>query len=499
MEELLEIVAKIFCGDIENMFIYKKGYELVDFFNNYFDYEDEYDSGFNTRWKYTNERLIDLYSKNKLDDFFSLILSKLYIMKYNHVNEVEAIKLQKEYFDDFNSLFSNYGYSLKKINNKYKLLKNDDDLKYITSGGFCDIYEELSTGYIVKKLKEEYWNDENILHRFRREYELTKSLQKYSFIIKVFGFNKTNNSYTMEKANYTLEDFIKEKSYDNNKKLTLVQRIIHKFVILHNDNIIHRDISPNNIFIINNKIVIADFGLGKDFNAEYSHMTRLTNSFGQYDYCAPEQRERLSNATKKSDVYSLGKLINFIFNGKPNAQNHILRHIVIVATEINPEKRYDDADILEQEISNAINEYNSNNYIEKCETYMNNGIYNQNVCNYLLNLSNLKIFGYIKNNNSKVNRVLIEFMKFNEEHVKFVLDSIEEGLEFTTLKWNDYDNIVEFIVKVIRENFDYCYKKFCCEKLAYIAFATNNFKAQNLIAELLAEGLEPSLEKVLEN
>ena len=46
--EFLEILAKIFCGDEEELFLYKSGPQLVSFFNNYFDYQDEYGRGFNT-------------------------------------------------------------------------------------------------------------------------------------------------------------------------------------------------------------------------------------------------------------------------------------------------------------------------------------------------------------------------------------------------------------------------------------------------------------------
>ena len=46
-----------------------------------------------------------------------------------------------------------------------------------------------------------------------------------------------------------------------------------------------------------------------------------TNNYGQFYYCAPEQITGLKNATKMSDVYSLGKVVNFCLTGNPTNEN----------------------------------------------------------------------------------------------------------------------------------------------------------------------------------
>ncbi|HFR3655091.1 TPA: serine/threonine protein kinase, partial [Streptococcus suis] len=58
--EFLEILAKIFCGDEKELFLYKSGPQLVSFFNNNFNYQDEYSRGFNTRWRYVCDKLVEL-------------------------------------------------------------------------------------------------------------------------------------------------------------------------------------------------------------------------------------------------------------------------------------------------------------------------------------------------------------------------------------------------------------------------------------------------------
>lgn len=50
--------------------------------------------------------------------------------------------------------------------------------------------------------------DKGIKSRFKREFIITKSLNDLNGIIKVFEFNERDYSYTMEKAEITLEEYI---------------------------------------------------------------------------------------------------------------------------------------------------------------------------------------------------------------------------------------------------------------------------------------------------
>ncbi|WP_153051610.1 protein kinase domain-containing protein, partial [Streptococcus suis] len=99
---------------------------------------------------------------------------------------------------------------------------------------------------------------------------------------------------------------------------------------------LHRDLSPTNIFKVKGVIKIADFGLGKNLNTLTSHQTMDTASFGQLFYCAPEQLTLLKDADKRSDVYSLGRIINFIMTETPTDYNHYLRSVCEKATSLSP-------------------------------------------------------------------------------------------------------------------------------------------------------------------
>ena len=112
---------------------------------------------------------------------------------------------------------------------------------------------------------------------------------------------------------------------------------------VHKRDIIHRDISANNIFIISGMVKIADFGLGKDLNVFTAHQTMHTNAVGQFYYCAPEQFMMLKDGDKRSDVYSVGRVINFIMTGDPRNSHHIYRSVAEKATNPDAAYRYADA------------------------------------------------------------------------------------------------------------------------------------------------------------
>ena len=207
-ENTLEIISKLFCGDIEGCYSYKNGESLVEFFNDYFEYEDEYKSGFNTRWRYVNEKIVDLIHKQKINVFFNIILSVDYIKKEQDLSEVKAAEKAKENYLEINKSLNTSSYSLLKTNSGFYLSEDSKDLVEIGCGGFANVYYHSKTGLVVKKLKIEYLSDISIRSRFKREFEITHSLGDIDGVIAVYDFDENSYSYTMEKANSTLEKYI---------------------------------------------------------------------------------------------------------------------------------------------------------------------------------------------------------------------------------------------------------------------------------------------------
>src|SRR3981081_1673289 len=70
-----------------------------------------------------------------------------------------------------------------------------------------------------------------------------------------------------------------------------------------NEKLIHRDIKPDNILIVNNKLKISDFGLSKVVGA--ATRSRTFKGINHVMYCAPEAW-RLDKNLPSMDMYSMG-------------------------------------------------------------------------------------------------------------------------------------------------------------------------------------------------
>lgn len=86
----------------------------------------------------------------------------------------------------------------------------------------------------------------------------------------------------MEPAETTLEHFVLKNQLNEQTKLNCIRQILYIMSEVHKKDIIHRDISANNIFVISGMLKVADFGLGKDLQVFTSHQTLHTNAMGQY-------------------------------------------------------------------------------------------------------------------------------------------------------------------------------------------------------------------------
>ena len=340
--------------------------------------------------------------------------------------------------------------------------------------------------------------DKGIRSRFKREYTITKSLQDSYGIISVYVFNENNCSYTMELAEKTLYDYVVDSDLTENIKTTCIRQILHIMTQVHNKDIIHRDISPTNIFIINGMLKIADFGLGKDLNVFTSHQTLHTNAVGQYYYCAPEQFMLLKDGDKRSDVYSLGRVINFIMTGKPSDSHHIYRSVAEKATNSDSAYRYADAGQLSAYFEKSITYHNNSENEKNTKNKIFQGIFDSDVEEYIFELSAEKLSKLILTDGKGVSEALIKFMKSSETNAQHIIQSIDRAYqEVCGRSFVAYDPFAIFVYKVISDKFSFVVKEIATNILRYIATDVNRFSAQHLVEELKSNGLEPLLEDIL--
>ena len=134
-------------------------------------------------------------------------------------------------------------------------------MKLISEGAEAKIY--LSENKIIKKrVSKKYRHkelDNSILkRRIKSENKILKKSKKYGINVpEVYDID--SNSITMENlSGIKLSDLL-----DDIKNKDLIKSLAKEIKKLHSFGIIHGDLTTSNVFFLNNKIYLIDFGLSK--------------------------------------------------------------------------------------------------------------------------------------------------------------------------------------------------------------------------------------------
>lgn len=495
-ESGLRVLSDILIGDVQGYYTYKSGSQIVKFFNENFEFTDKYGPGFPSRWAYALESFKRIFNVGQFDKLLNFMLSKQFIMRDLKITEIEALEQISKTVEYINNELSVEGYKVIKRGNIYTLIEENSDLVFVGEGGFANVYKSKSTGLIVKKLKDDFKTHVGIRSRFKREFEITKSLSDHDGIITVYDFNASDYSYTMEEAESTLEEFVMKFEHLETSKITMIRQVLHIIKLVHERGIIHRDISPNNILLFGGRLKISDFGLGKDLDMFHSHRTMRTASLGQYYYCAPEQFMQLRDGDKRSDVYSLGSLINFILSGDPRDARHFLRNPVEKAKNENPSMRYEDAGALLKGIEQAIKFHLDKSNEEAVKARIASKIFDSDVESYIYSLNDVTLCKAITSMEGMVSAVL-SFISIDDKRAIDVLTMIKSEYQNVCSNWTDYDDIGRIAYNVIFNDRTYVAQEIAADILNDVAYGVNRFNMQKLVDELIGRGIDPTIEERL--
>lgn len=200
---------------------------------------------------------------------------------------------------------------------RYKRLKERGDTNSVV-----DIVKNKNSGdLIVRKI---IYGIEHPLYQavFTREMRALHKLNKCSNIVNILGEDYLAISTTKEKVGVIYLEYINgielgKASIENltaKERFSIIKQLLDAIEISHSNGIIHRDINPNNIMLTEDRQVkLIDFGICK-INDMINSAT--VYKLGTTAYSAPEVHQHSENATEKSDLYSLGAVIYYLFTGK---------------------------------------------------------------------------------------------------------------------------------------------------------------------------------------
>lgn len=147
------------------------------------------------------------------------------------------------------------------------------------------------------------------LHRFLEEARNTAKFSNHPNIVNVFDYFEANGTayIVMEfLSGVSLKEFI----YQNGGKIdlpttvTILEAIIEALKAIHKEGILHRDISPDNIFITeDNRIKLIDFGAARFQKGEKDSVQEIVLKPG---FAPPEQYRSKGKQDARTDIYALG-------------------------------------------------------------------------------------------------------------------------------------------------------------------------------------------------
>ena len=267
------------------------------------------------------------------------------------------------------------------INDRYQVIKT------IGEGGMANVYLAQDTildrKVAIKVLRGDLAQDEKFIRRFQRE-ALSASKLVHPNIVEVYDVGEYNGNYyiVMEYINgITLKNLIKKRgALTLPEVIDIMSQLLSGIMCAHDSYIIHRDIKPQNVMILEDgRVKVTDFGIATAINS--NELTQTNSVMGSVHYLPPEQANG-SGSTIKSDIYSLGILMYELLTGKlpfkgDNAveiaikqmqepipsicsQNpaipQSIENIVLKACAKNPKNRYDSVNDMYRDLRNALNE-----------------------------------------------------------------------------------------------------------------------------------------------
>lgn len=205
------------------------------------------------------------------------------------------------------------------LGNRYELLEK------IGEGGMSQVFKarcnKLNRFVAVKILKKEFCDNADIVEKFKEEATAIATLSDNNIVNILDVGTQDDISYIVMEyvKGKTLKDIIKQVGKMNYETaISVAIQIAKALDCAHRNNIIHRDVKPQNILVTEDGIMkVTDFGIAKSASSET--ITNTSTIMGSAHYLSPEQAKG-SFIDCRTDLYSLGVVLYEMVTGNPPFQ-----------------------------------------------------------------------------------------------------------------------------------------------------------------------------------
>lgn len=272
----------------------------------------------------------------------------------------------------------------KRISGRYKILE------VIGGGGMSNVYlahDMILDRDVAMKIMHFNFSDVQEMHRrFQRE-ALSATSLTHPNIVSIYDVGEDGDMHylVMEYVKgQTLKQYIQKYApLAPTKCVNIMKQLTSAIAHAHQNQIIHRDIKPQNILMDESeKVKITDFGIAMAL--EDTSFTRTNSVLGTVHYLSPEQA-RGGTATKKSDIYSLGIVLYELLTGElpfsgesavaialkhlqsetPSVKSIVpsipqsLENVVLKATAKDPNHRYSSVEEMREDLETVLSDERS--------------------------------------------------------------------------------------------------------------------------------------------
>ncbi len=194
----------------------------------------------------------------------------------------------------------------------------------IGEGAMAKVYRaydpDINRSLALKVLKSDFSGDEEHLSRFVQEAKAAGALS-HNNIVTVYDVGEVENSPYMMMELLDGDDLgemlTKRRTFSVEDTLVIALQLAKALNYAHQAGIVHRDIKPDNIMVLDDdvSIKVADFGIARMNENEDAQKTQVGAVLGTPRYMSPEQALG-QDVDGRTDLYSVGVILYEMLTGE---------------------------------------------------------------------------------------------------------------------------------------------------------------------------------------
>ena len=213
------------------------------------------------------------------------------------------------------------------------------ELIHNSKNGYSELYKAKRYGkwYVLKRLTDKEKDNPRYQSLLEKEFDIAIQLSHQNVVQTVTFEDIPQLGLCIVQEfidGVTWNDFFSKNNISKKETFRILGELCDAITYIHNKQIVHRDIKPNNILITRDghHVKLIDFGL-----ADKDDFDILKEPAGTTAFASPEQQKR-NKIDNRSDIYALGKIIQDV-----SYQSFKIKRITKKCLEENPEKRFSSA------------------------------------------------------------------------------------------------------------------------------------------------------------